>query len=214
MGRHSVAAAERQALCDLLNELGPDAPTLCTGWATRDLAAHLVTRESRPDAGPGLLLPSLLGAYTSRLEARTKVRVPYEELVRRLRGGPPLLPYGLPVLRDELSLGEFFVHLEDVWRAQPDWRPRPISPELDQALWQRLRTLAPLLFRRVRGVAVLLATLDGRSAPARGGTFDVRLAGTPAELFLYAFNRRGVAAVQVSGSPTGVARLAAGRLGL
>lgn len=214
MGRHSVAAAERQALCDLLDELGPDAPTLCDGWTTGDLAAHLVTRESRADAGPGLLLPRLFGAHTERLQARTRARVPYEELVRRLRGGPPLLPYGLPVLRDELSLGEFFVHQEDVRRAQPGWRPRPVPPELDQALWRRLRRMAPLLLRRARGVAVLLTTPDGRHAHGRGGTLEVRLAGTPAELFLYVFNRRGVAAVQVSGSPAGVARLAATRLGL
>ncbi|HMA46198.1 MAG TPA: TIGR03085 family metal-binding protein, partial [Frankiaceae bacterium] len=203
MGRHSVATAERQALCDLLDELGPDAPTLCDGWTTGDLAAHLLTRESRADAGPGLLLPRLFGAHAERLRARTRARVPYEELVRRLRGGPPLLPYGLPVLRDELSLGEFFVHQEDVRRAQPGWRPRPVSPELDQALWRRLRRMAPLLLRRARGVAVLLTTPDGRRAPGRGGTLEVQLAGTPAELFLYAFNRRGVAAVQVSGSPAG-----------
>src|SRR5262249_52743320 len=38
-------AVERAELCDLLDELGPDAPTLLDGWTTRDLAAHLVLRE-------------------------------------------------------------------------------------------------------------------------------------------------------------------------
>jgi hypothetical protein len=33
---------ERQTLCDLLADLGPDAPTLCEGWTTLDLAAHLL----------------------------------------------------------------------------------------------------------------------------------------------------------------------------
>ena len=37
------------ALCDLFEEVGPDAPTLCGDWTTRDLAAHLVMRERRPD---------------------------------------------------------------------------------------------------------------------------------------------------------------------
>src|SRR5882762_622635 len=36
---------ERRELCDLFLELGPDAPTLCEGWTTLDLAAHLVLRE-------------------------------------------------------------------------------------------------------------------------------------------------------------------------
>ena len=37
-----VARLEREALCDTLLALGPDAPTLCDPWRTRDLAAHLV----------------------------------------------------------------------------------------------------------------------------------------------------------------------------
>ena len=36
---------ERLQLCDLLQELAPDAPTLCAGWTTSDMAAHLVLRE-------------------------------------------------------------------------------------------------------------------------------------------------------------------------
>ena len=46
----SFARDERIALCDLLDETGPEAPTLCEGWRTLDLAAHLVLREHRPDA--------------------------------------------------------------------------------------------------------------------------------------------------------------------
>jgi uncharacterized protein (TIGR03083 family) len=57
------ARDERTALCDLLTELGPDQPTLCAGWQTGDLAAHLVLREHRPDAGAGVLGGPLSG-YT------------------------------------------------------------------------------------------------------------------------------------------------------
>ncbi len=39
---------ERAELCDLFDELGPDAPTLCGDWTTADLAAHLVVRERNP----------------------------------------------------------------------------------------------------------------------------------------------------------------------
>ena len=48
----AFASIERAALVDLMAELGPDAPTLCTGWTTRDLAAHLVVRLSRVDQVP------------------------------------------------------------------------------------------------------------------------------------------------------------------
>jgi uncharacterized protein (TIGR03083 family) len=44
MDSTSLLRKERQALCDTLTELGPDAPTLCEGWTTADLAAHLMVR--------------------------------------------------------------------------------------------------------------------------------------------------------------------------
>ena len=63
----SIASRERAALADLLVELGPDAPTLCAGWDTRDLAAHLAVRERRPDATPGVAVPALAG-WTERVQ--------------------------------------------------------------------------------------------------------------------------------------------------
>ncbi len=36
-------------------------PRCATGWTTRDLAAHLVVRDRRPDASAGLILPPLRG---------------------------------------------------------------------------------------------------------------------------------------------------------
>ena len=59
----NFAQDERSELCDLLVDLGPDEPTLCEGWTTADLAAHLVVRERRPDSGPGIVWPPLAG-YT------------------------------------------------------------------------------------------------------------------------------------------------------
>ena len=44
----TYAQDERAALAALLHETGPDGPTLCEGWQTRDLVAHLVLRERRP----------------------------------------------------------------------------------------------------------------------------------------------------------------------
>ena len=50
-------AVEREQLCDVLDELGPQAPTLLASWTTHDLAAHLVLREHHLVAAPGLVVP-------------------------------------------------------------------------------------------------------------------------------------------------------------
>jgi hypothetical protein len=54
-------AIEREQLCDLLDELGPQAPTLLDPWTTHDLAAHLVLREHDFPAAPGLVVPGAWG---------------------------------------------------------------------------------------------------------------------------------------------------------
>src|ERR1700712_478767 len=125
-----LAARERAALVDLLQELGPDAPTLCAGWQTKELAAHLVTREGRPSALPGILVPAL-HARTARLEAETLERSSYAEMVHSVAGGPPFGLLGLPGLADPANVHEFFVHHEDVRRAQPGSTPRALSGELE-----------------------------------------------------------------------------------
>ncbi|MGA2804593.1 MAG: maleylpyruvate isomerase N-terminal domain-containing protein [Acidimicrobiales bacterium] len=51
-----LAREERARLCTVLTESGQDAPTLCEGWLTKDLAAHLYVREHRPLAMPGIML--------------------------------------------------------------------------------------------------------------------------------------------------------------
>src|SRR5215468_5331792 len=84
----SYASDERAALCALLDETGPDAPTLCEGWTTLDLAAHLVLREHRPDAGMGVLGGPLAG-HTARVQRKMTGRVPYSRLVQIIRDGPP-----------------------------------------------------------------------------------------------------------------------------
>src|SRR4051812_32989801 len=69
----AFAPVERAALADLMAALGPDAPTLCTGWTTRDLAAHLIVRATRPDAAAGIMLAGLAG-YTKRVQDRVAGR--------------------------------------------------------------------------------------------------------------------------------------------
>src|SRR3954468_1268747 len=84
----SFDALERQQLCDLFIELGPDAPTLLAPWTTRDLAAHLVLREHDLRAAPGLVMP---GAWHRLAEARTAelAKREFTSLVEQVRSGPP-----------------------------------------------------------------------------------------------------------------------------
>ena len=112
MASHGLAQEERKTLCDLLVEGGPDAPTLCEGWCTSDLAAHLVVRERRPDSGPGLVWPPLAG-YTEKVRSAVRDGTPWEKLVETVRRGPPLLlrPFDGP-----MNTIEFFIHVEDVRR--------------------------------------------------------------------------------------------------
>ena len=83
------ARAERHALCDLFIEVGPDAPTLCAGWTTRDLAAHLIVRETRPDAAAGILVPRL-ATYGDKVRRKVMDR-DWRSIVDTVRSGPPRL---------------------------------------------------------------------------------------------------------------------------
>src|SRR5690348_13155465 len=84
--RVSYSREERLALCDLLDATGPEAPTLCAGWQTRDLAAHLVLRERRPDAAAGVL-GGPVARHTARVQRRLGQRKSYSQLVAAVRAG-------------------------------------------------------------------------------------------------------------------------------
>jgi uncharacterized protein (TIGR03085 family) len=134
----SLAKTERAALCDLLLVAGPDAPTLCEGWSTRDLAAHLVIREGRPDAAAGVVVSQLAG-YTKLVQERA-ARRSFMDLVKTIRTGPPFWnPMRIGPIAEAVNGLEFLVHHEDVRRAQPDWVPRELEDWEQDAIWDRLR---------------------------------------------------------------------------
>lgn len=65
-------AAERSHLSDLLDELGPEAPTLLAPWTTRDMAAHLVLRERDPWPAPGWSCPVHGAAWRNDVDERSR----------------------------------------------------------------------------------------------------------------------------------------------
>ena len=162
----TLAVHERQELSDLLDRVGPDAPTLCEDWTTRDLAAHLVLREGRPDAAVGILLPPLAG-YTARVQ-RGVARRSWPELVEQVRSGPPRWSLmRLSSMAEKINGVEFFVHHEDVRRARPDWAPRSADPHRSSHLWQMLVRMGRMCYRK-SPVGVVLRDLDGFPRRHRG----------------------------------------------
>lgn len=210
----TYAHQERQAVCATFLRVGPDAPTLDDPWLTRDLAAHLVIRDSRPDLAAGLLVPALKGRLDSAM--RRTADGDWEELVDRVRQGPPRLsPVRIGPLDELVNLGEFFIHHEDVLRAQPGSEPRTIDVGLGRALWDSLKGGSRLFFRGVPTGIVLVAEGFGRHVakkPTDLGTVVLR--GTPGELTLFASGRSRVADVEVDGPPDAVQEIEAADLGL
>jgi uncharacterized protein (TIGR03085 family) len=124
-------AIERAQLCDLLDELGPEAPTLLEPWTTRDLAAHLVLREHDHPAGPGLVLPGMWGRFAERRRRALTLR-DFSWLVATIRSGPPPGFFRIGWVRRVPNLNEFFVHHEDVRRANGR-DPRTNEHAMDEA---------------------------------------------------------------------------------
>jgi uncharacterized protein (TIGR03085 family) len=232
----SYSRDERLALCALLDKTGPDAPTLCAGWTTGDLAAHLVLREHRPDAAAGVM-GGPLASYTARVQDRIKQRIPFPDLVRIVRSGPPRLSFlALPGMDERVNAVEYFVHHEDIRRAVPDWEPREIGGGESDLLWQRLR-MARFMLRKAP-VGVELARDDsGADGPADRSTADrntadrntadrntadrstayritaknatpaVTVIGSPAELTMWVMGRAAAARVRFDGTDVAVGKL-------
>ncbi|MFF6997063.1 TIGR03085 family metal-binding protein [Streptomyces sp. NPDC008313] len=199
------AKRERLLLADLLEAEGPDAPTLCDGWSTRDLAAHVVVRERRADAAGGILVKQL----ASRLErVMTEFAAkPYEELIQLIRTGPPRFsPFSLKQIDEAANTVEFYIHTEDVRRARPGWTPRVLDPVFQDALWSRLERTARLAGRSAP-TGLVLRRPDGRTVVARKGTPVVTVTGEPSELLLFVYGRQDVADVALDGDKDAIARL-------
>lgn len=210
----SFAQQERHAICDSFLRLGPDAPTIDDPWLARDLAAHLVLRDSRPDLSLGMFVPALKGRLDAAM--RETADGEWEALVERVRSGPPVWSPARIGRVDELANKmELFIHQEDLLRAQPGWEARSLDVGLERSLWDSVKSGAKLMFRKVPVGIVLVAEGHGRVAARKPGpSGTVVLRGRPGELVLFASGRARVADVAVEGPPEAVAEVEAADLGM
>ena len=206
---------ERLALCDLFDELGPDQPTLCEGWSTYDLAVHLYVREADPMAGPGIMIAAL-AETTQRRMKRAKERYSFTEVVDKVRNGPPPISiYAFPKFGHQLNTSEYFVHHEDVRRAQPTYDIRTLPADQEAGLWKSIRLGAKTLTRKAPS-GLVLRLPDGTTSVAKRPTElgSVTITGAPAELVLFCMGRQQVADVKLDGDAETVERLRSASFGV
>ena len=200
-----LAQRERTALADLLEELGPDAPTRCEGWTTAHLAAHLVTRDRRPDTTPGFALEATaigrpFAVWSHRVEDRLRTTTRYADLVARVRSGPPRwLPAAWPPVAAVVDTAEYVIHHEDVRRARPGWAPRALPRGVQDRLWGNVVFFGRVAAGRVPG-ALVLRRSDAAGVERRfgSGSPETVVEGEPLELLLWASGRTEVARVTIA----------------
>lgn len=206
--RRSLARTEREGLCNVALERGPDAPTLCGGWAVRDLVVHLLVRERDLLGAPGILLPPLAGV--TRARSRRLAEQDFAVLVERVRNGPPpWSPFALPSLDRAANTLEHLVHHEDVRRAEPGWEPRALSEPAREAVFGQLRLAARALMRPT-GVPVEArweSSTGVRRTTLRSGEDPVVLSGDPVEVALFCYGRDQTRGVELTGPEDRVQRL-------
>lgn len=203
------AQDERESLCDLLIELGPDAPTLCGDWTTRQLAGHLVTREARPDAAAGIGFAPLSG-WTAKVEKKYSKR-DFNQLVDAIRSGPPLFsPFRIPGADRMANTAEYFVHFEDVRRAKDLWEPRELEPEFADYLWKLSKQRGSMLFRNsVVGVALNRTDRESETKLVKKVNPEnqlgaVTISGPAQELVMYSFGRKAQSDVTIKGTAAAI----------
>ncbi|MDQ3422948.1 MAG: TIGR03085 family metal-binding protein [Actinomycetota bacterium] len=196
-----LSRRERAALCDLLDHVGSAAPTLCAGWTSFELVAHLVLREAAPLSAAGVVVPRLEG-FTARAMRRLQRRHGFTALVERLRSGPPRWSPMRAVRVDQrVNAMELFVHHEDLRRAQPTWEPRELTAADEDVLWTRLGSTGRLLARRSPTGLELVRSDRAGVARVKPGEPTLVVRGRPGELALFVHGRAAVAQVEYDGDP-------------
>jgi uncharacterized protein (TIGR03085 family) len=205
----SFARAERDRLCDLALDAGPDAPTLSGDWTVRELVAHLVVRENSP-LSIGIVVPPL--APLTEKKTERVARKSFEKLVRKVRH--PRNPMALPGVDAALNTAEYFVHHEDIRRATDGWEPRTLQPDEQDALWKVARVSGKGLIRPAGVPVVVRRTDTGAEAGLRPGSDPVVVSGLPSELVLFLYGRQQTRGLTFDGPPERVTKLRNASLGI
>ena len=200
LGLMSFSSAERAKMVALFHKLGPDAPTLCEGSTTRDLAVHLWVRENRPDAAAGIFVKALSGRLEK--ESRKVAERDFAELVDDWGRGPA--SYNPVRFVDaQQNFVEHFVHHEDIRRAN-GMGPRDFSARIKQQMHSYLKPLAKLALRKSERPVILqpeglprIVAADSHGVADKGDAV-VRVSGEVGELILWSFGR-DAAEVKVEG---------------
>ena len=203
-----VLEAERAALCDTLERLGPSAPTLCEGWTTADLAAHLVVRERDLLAGPGIILGGPFASYTRSAMEKAKAKG-YDVVLATLRAGPPAF---MKATMAALNVNENWIHHEDARRANGD-APRPEDPDTAAVLAGVVKRTGKFATRRIKPCGVALELPD-EMIILRAGHPTAVMRGAIGECVLYLAGRRDAAMVTLEGDPAAIDTLRTTKLGI
>ena len=205
--------AERTDLIATLREAGPDASTLCAGWTTRVLLAHLVRRErSIVELGARVKLPVLTGAADAAMHRYARSHS-YDTLLDEFAAGAPFYsPFAFGPTAELVNLLEYVIHHEDVRRAAGKV-PRILPDARERAVFTRLSGFAKVSLRRAPG-PVELRTPDGRAIRVGRGEPAVTVTGRPVELALVAFGRGRVAEVDYGGDVADVEKFRATSIGV
>ena len=207
-----MSRTERTALCDAALQLGEDQPTLCGEWTVKDLVVHLLVRERSP-AAAGIVLSPL--SKLTDLESRRFAARDFTVLVEKLRHGPPRWsPYAVPKLDKTFNTLEYFVHHEDIRRAQPTWEARQLTDQEQKLLWAMIRTGGKALVRQAPVGVTIENSATGTQAVLKSSAENVVVRGLPSEVVLFVFGRTAQAQVELSGPDQAVARLRDASLGI
>ncbi len=160
-----------------------------------------MVRERRPDAALGILAAPFERHGDKVREEYAQRSFP--ELVELVRSGPPTLSaFAIPGVDRLANTMEYFIHLEDLRRAN-GLGPRDLPTDLEDQLWQILARMSKLLVRRAPA-GVLLDAGGGRTVTARSGTPMVTVHGPVGELALFVYGRQDAAQVELDGPPDAV----------
>lgn len=207
----------REVLAETLLAAGPGALTLCEGWRTQELAAHLYLREHNPRAGLGMVFKPWRKATDkaiAALAAESGTPEAFAALVEKFRAGPPKMSvFAMKSFDHAANLIEFFVHTEDIRRATDRWAPRALDADYSQALWVELVKRAAIMYRGV-DLGIVLVNPEGHRHVAKRAPVSVAIIGDPGELVMHANGRTGESLVSFEGQPDAVALLQTADIGL